>query len=107
MEHYTNMGSMYYQTAQQIKSDGVVIDAGTGGKAIEIINQQVGLSTPYHLGISDPTRKWSKEYAIAEFLWYLGMDKRVGGMGQFADIWSKIKDHKECVESNYGHYIFN
>ena len=107
MEHYTNMGSMYYQTAQQIKSDGVVIDAGTGGKAIEIINQQVGLSTPYHLGISDPTRKWSKEYAIAEFLWYLGMDKRVGCMGQFADIWSKIKDHKECVESNYGHYIFN
>ena len=92
MKHYENMGSMYYQTAQKIKSNGVVIDAGVGGKAIEIINQQVGLSTPYHLGISDPTRKWNKEYAIAEFMWYLGMNKRVGCMNRFAEIWGKIKD---------------
>ena len=31
MKHYENMGSMYYQTAQKIKSNGVVIDAGVGG----------------------------------------------------------------------------
>ena len=107
MKHYENMGSLYYQTAQKIKSNGTVIDAGMGGKAIEIINQQVGLNTPYHLGISDPTRKWSKEYAIAEFMWYLGMNKRVGCMDQFAEIWGKIKDKEGCAESNYGHYLFN
>ena len=107
MKHYENMGSMYYQTAQKIKSNGTVIDAGMGGKAIEIINQQVGLSTPYHLGISDPTRKWNKEYAIAEFMWYLGMNKRVGCMNQFAEIWGKIKDIGGNVESNYGYYLFN
>ena len=106
MKHYENMGSMYYQTAQKIKSNGVVIDAGVGGKAIEIINQQVGLNTPYHLGVSEPTRKWSKEYAIAEFLWYLGRNKRVGCMGQFASIWDGLKDKEGCVESNYGHYLF-
>ena len=107
MKHHTNMGSVYYQTAQNIKSNGIVIDAGSGGKAIEVINQQIGLSTPYHLGISEPTRKWSKEYAIAEFLWYLGMNRRVGCMGQFAQIWDNIKDKDGLVESNYGYYLFN
>ena len=107
MKHHTNMGSVYYQTAQNIKSNGTIIDAGTGGKAIEVINQQIGLSTPYHLGISEPTRKWSKEYAIAEFLWYLGMNRRVGCMGQFAQIWDNIKDKDGLVESNYGYYLFN
>ena len=101
-----NMGEIYYNCARNIRANGEVIDAGMGGKTLEIINQQITLANPCLLGITDPSRKWNEDYAIAEFLWYIGRDRKVGVMDQFASIWGKIKDDKGEVESNYGEYIF-
>jgi thymidylate synthase len=102
-----NMGEIYYDCIRKIKSKGEVIDAGSGGQTLEITNQQVTLNNPSLLGIQDPSRKWNEDYAIAEFLWYLGRDPNVGVMNEYASIWGKIKDEKGEVESNYGEYIFS
>ena len=101
-----NMGEIYYNCVRNIRSNGEVIDAGMGGNTLEIINQQITLDDPRLLGIHDESRKWNEDYAIAEFLWYIGRDRKVGIMDQFASIWGKIKDEKGEVESNYGEYIF-
>ena len=101
-----NMGEIYYNCASKIRSEGEVIDAGSGGQTLEITNQQITLSDSSLLGIQDPSRKWNEDYAIAEFLWYIGRDRSVGSMGDFASIWKRIKDTKGEVESNYGEYIF-
>lgn len=73
---------------------------------IEICNASYTLDNPTLLNIDDIDRKWKSEYAVAEFLFYLGQSPKIGNMGKLASIWDQIKDDNEEVESNYGCYIF-
>jgi len=51
-------------------------------------------------------RKWSKEYAKAEWQWYLSGDNHIKTLGDIygkvPEIWKRMADDKGYVNSNYG-----
>ena len=51
-------------------------------------------------------RKWSKEYAEAEWQWYLSGDPNINKLGEIygkiPEIWKRMADNKGNVNSNYG-----
>jgi len=100
-----NLGELYYKGARNLLTNGKLIDT-RNGDTLELIDQKMVLTNPTFLGVSDPSRMFKKQYAIAELLWYVGRDRAVGNMGELASIWNDIKDKHGHVESNYGTYIF-
>ena len=51
-------------------------------------------------------RKWSKEYADAEWQWYLSADPSTEKLGEIygkvPEIWKRMEDNSGNVNSNYG-----
>ena len=56
--------------------------------------------------IIDYKRKWNKDYAEAEWQWYLSGDRSVAKLGEIygkvPEIWKRMADYKGNVNSNYG-----
>ena len=57
--------------------------------------------------IVDSKRKWNKDYAEAEWQWYLSGDKSIFKLGdiygKIPPIWSRMADPQGNVNSNYGY----
>ena len=100
-----SLGQLYYKAARKLLLHGQVVDT-RGSEVLELIDQKLRLTNPTKLGIYDRARKFKKEYAIAELLWYIGRDPKPGNIGELASIWKDIQDNEGRVESNYGLYIF-
>ena len=62
---------------------------------------------PQYNTIIDYKRKWNKEYAEAEWQWYLSGDpniKKLGDIyGKIPPIWKRMADKEGYVNSNYGY----
>ena len=95
------MNELYASAMGDIRRLGSKVD-----NTIEICNASYTLDNPTLMSIDDIDRRWKSEYAVAEFLFYLGKSPKIGNMGKLASIWDQIKDDNEEVESNYGCYIF-
>ena len=56
--------------------------------------------------ISTPERNWSKEYAEAEWQWYLSGDRKTSKLGEIygkvPKIWTQMENSAGEVNSNYG-----
>ena len=100
-----SLGQLYYKAARKLLLHGQVVDT-RGSEVLELIDQKLRLTNPTKLGIYDRARKFKKEYAIAELLWYIGRDPKPGNIGELASIWNDIKDEHGHVESNFCTYIF-
>ena len=100
-----SLGQLYYKAARKLLLHGQVVDT-RGSEVLELIDQKLRLTNPTKLGIYDRARKFKKEYAIAELLWYIGRDPKPGNIGELASIWKDIQDDEGKVESNYGLYVF-
>ena len=100
-----SLGQLYYKAARKLLLHGQIVDT-RGSDVLELIDQKLKLTNPTKLGIYDRARKFKKEYAIAELLWYIGRDPKPGNIGELASIWKDIQDDEGKVESNYGLYIF-
>ena len=100
-----SLGQLYYKAARKLLLHGQIVDT-RGSDVLELIDQKLKLTNPRKLGIYDRARKFKKEYAIAELLWYIGRDPKPGNIGELASIWKDIQDDEGKVESNYGLYIF-
>lgn len=96
------MDGVYNAVIQVLKVAGVQV-----GNTVEVMNQTMVLTDPTAIIIHNPHRKFKLPYAVAELLFYLGADRRVGAMGKLASIWDQIKDENGEIESNYGTYLFN
>lgn len=85
----------------KIKNTGVDFD---NTKAL--FNVGFYLNRPQETYIRSGFRKWSKEYAQAEWQWYLSSDRRVKTLGEIygkvPDIWNMMADENGEVNSNYG-----
>jgi len=77
-----------------------------GSKQKELLFQSFTLTDPTALDITSKARKFSKDYAISEWLWYLSKDRSAINIGKLAKIWSNIADEAGEVESNYGSYFW-
>jgi thymidylate synthase len=64
------------------------------------------MTDPKDRKIINRERKWSEEYAEAEWQWYLSGDPRVETLGDIygkvPEIWKRMADDRGCVNSNYG-----
>ena len=85
----------------KIKNTGIDFD---NTKAL--FNVGFYLNRPQETYIKSGFRKWSKEYAQAEWQWYLSSDRRVKTLGEIygkvPDIWNMMADENGEVNSNYG-----
>lgn len=85
----------------KIKNTGIDFD---NTKAL--FNVGFYLNRPQETYIKSGFRKWSKEYAQAEWQWYLSHDRRVKTLGEIygkvPDIWQMMADENGEVNSNYG-----
>ena len=56
--------------------------------------------------ITDDKRKWNKDYAEAEWQWYLSGDRSISKLGELYGtvpmIWQRMADNQGNVNSNYG-----
>ena len=87
----------------RIVRDGVDF-AGT--KALFNVGFEITNPTENMISNGRVERKWSQEYAEAEWQWYLSGDRNVDKLGEIygkvPEIWKRMADYKGNVNSNYG-----
>ena len=103
---YNNLNQSFYFTLDSIVKDGLSVES-RGSKQLEVLFHSFSIQDPTDLDIVFKSRKFNKEYAISEWLWYLSRDSRVHNIGKLAKIWDIIKSPEGRVESNYGVYLFD
>ena len=71
-----------------------------------LFNVGFSIHKPMTNSIVVKERKWSKEYAEAEWQWYLSGDRNIEKLGKIygkiPPIWERMADHNGNVNSNYG-----
>ena len=71
-----------------------------------LFNIGFAIHRPMLNAIVTKERKWSKEYAEAEWQWYLSGDRNISKIeyiyGKIPEIWKRMADDRGYVNSNYG-----
>jgi len=104
MKKYENLHDCFQSKLQDITYDGNKVSSNNSSQT-ELLFQSMEITNPTALSIDHPSRKFNAEYSVLEFLWYLSEHKKTNNIGKCANIWLKIQDEREEVESNYGTYI--
>ena len=77
------------------------------GDTKALFNVGFYLENPTLRQITNPERKWSADYAEAEWQWYLSGDPNISKLGEIYGkipaIWQKMADVNGNVNSNYGY----
>ena len=72
-----------------------------------LFNLGFNILNPLDNIITNKERSWKKEYADAEWKWYLSGDKKIDKLGEIygsiPPIWENMTDANRCVNSNYGY----
>lgn len=89
----------------KVDNEDFVIDK-SGVKTVEILGATLVLDpmSPY---LDFNGRKTPKKYVEAELQWYDSMDLSVKDIGKTAEIWNKICDKDQKINSNYGYLIYS
>ena len=101
---FNNLNEAFNSLLRTVFEDGDVVRA-RGSEQREILFTNFTIEDPTDLFITSPSRKFSSEYATAEWQWYLSANPKVNNIGKLAKIWDLIKDEKGEAESNYGCYL--
>tara|TARA_R100001460_G_scaffold74211_1_gene115263 strand:+ start:384 stop:1025 length:642 start_codon:yes stop_codon:yes gene_type:complete len=87
--------------------DEICINGIDFGDTKAVFNCGFYMLNPEENHITNKERKWSLEYAEAEWQWYLSGDqsiKKLGELyGKIPPIWERMADSKGNVNSNYGY----
>ncbi len=102
---YKNLNEAFVEELAKLKMQGMVVNS-RGSKQLERTFVNFSIKDPTQLDVLPKARKFNKNYAIAEWLWYLSADQKVSNISKLASIWSDIQDQFGEAESNYGSYIF-
>lgn len=106
MKKHTFCGQPVYLNAQAAFEDyyNVImasgIDTPVGTKAL--YNEGFYILRPEDNIINTPWRKWKKDYADAEWDWYLSGNRSVEEIKKLAKIWDTMHNGDNLVNSNYG-----
>ena len=103
---YNNLNQAFYFTLESIVNDGVFVES-RGSNQKEVLFHSFSIKDSTDIDIVFKSRKFSNDYAIAEWLWYLSKDSRIHNIGKLAKIWTIIQDSTGMVESNYGYHMFS
>ena len=92
--------------AYEYLHDRIIQDGVDFGCTKALFNVGFYITDPMDNKIINKERKWNKEYAEAEWQWYISADpnvKKLGDIyGKVPKIWTKMMDEDGNVNSNYG-----
>ena len=98
---FRNANEAYEYVHDQILQHGV-----TFGDTKALFNVGFYITDPKDRKIINRERKWSEEYAEAEWQWYLSGDRNIAKLGELygkiPEIWKRMADKEGNVNSNYG-----
>ena len=99
---FRNANEAYEYVHDQILQNGV-----TFGDTKALFNVGFYITDPKDRKIINRERKWNKEYAEAEWQWYLSGNPNIKALGDIygkvPEIWKRMADGKGKVNSNYGY----
>ena len=99
--HFKNANEAYEYYHDRILTDGIPF-----GDTKALFNIGFYLENPNDKMITNKERKWSLDYAEAEWQWYLSGDSNVKKLGEIYGkipaIWQNMADSSGEVNSNYG-----
>ena len=99
---FRNANEAYEYVHDQILQHGV-----TFGDTKALFNVGFYITDPKDRKIINRERKWSEEYAEAEWKWYLSGDASIHKLGDIygkvPEIWKRMADQNGHVNSNYGY----
>jgi thymidylate synthase len=99
---FRNANEAYEYVHDQILQNGV-----TFGDTKALFNVGFYITDPKDRKIINRERKWSEEYAEAEWKWYKSGDASVHKLGDIygkvPEIWKRMADENGHVNSNYGY----
>ena len=98
---FRNANTAYEYLHDQILQNGVDF-----GDTKALFNVGFYITDPMDNKITNTERKWSEEYAKAEWQWYLSGDNHIKTLGDIygkvPEIWKRMADDEGYVNSNYG-----
>ena len=99
--HFKNANEAYEYYHDRILTHGIPF-----GDTKALFNIGFYLENPNDKMITNKERKWSLDYAEAEWQWYLSGDSNIKKLGEIYGkipaIWQKMADESGEVNSNYG-----
>jgi len=99
---FRNASEAYEYLHDQILQNGVSF-----GDTKALFNVGFYMTDPKDRKIINRERKWSEEYAEAEWRWYLSGDASIHKLGDIygkvPEIWKRMADQNGHVNSNYGY----
>ena len=99
---FRNANEAYEYIHDRILQHGVEF-----GDTKALFNVGFYITDPKDRKIINKERKWSEEYAEAEWQWYLTGDPKVSTLGDIygkvPEIWKRMADQNGHVNSNYGY----
>ena len=99
---FRNANEAYEYLHDQILQNGVSF-----GDTKALFNVGFYMTDPKDRKITNRERKWSEEYAEAEWKWYKSGDASVHKLGdiygKIPEIWKRMADQNGHVNSNYGY----
>ena len=99
---FRNANEAYEYIHDRILQDGVEF-----GDTKALFKVGFYITDPKDRKIINRERKWSEEYAEAEWKWYLSGDPHINTLGDIygkvPEIWKRMADDKGYVNSNYGY----
>ena len=98
---FRNANEAYEYIHDRILQDGIAF-----GDTKALFNVGFYITDPKDRKIINRERKWSEEYAEAEWQWYLSGDRNIAKLGELYGkipaIWKRMADVDGNVNSNYG-----
>ena len=99
--HFENANEAYEYYHDRILQHGISF-----GDTKALFNIGFYLTNPSLRQITNPERKWSLDYAEAEWQWYLSGDRDINKLGEIYGkvpaIWKRMANEHDLVNSNYG-----
>ena len=92
--NFSNLQSCFYSLVNELIKAPEVNSRGSTQK--ELLFQNFCITDPTDIGISIPDRKFSINYAVAEWLWYISSNPNINNIGKMATIWKNISDEFNC-----------
>ena len=98
---FRNANEAYEYIHDRILQEGVAF-----GDTRALFNVGFYITDPKDRKIINKERKWSEQYAEAEWQWYLSGDRNISKLGEIygkiPEIWKRMADVNGNVNSNYG-----
>ena len=99
---FRNANEAYEYIHDRILQDGVSF-----GDTKALFNVGFYMTDPKDRKIINKEREWNKDYAEAEWQWYLSGDPNISKLGDIygkvPEIWKRMADDEGNVNSNYGY----